>query len=85
MLQGLYGTNGTPVKLHAAADAVRARTQHNHSPVALRRHDVVADPVIGQVEVVRAGREFGCERVYLLDMRPDAQTEPVVAHLFLAD
>ena len=80
LLHLLEAGYGTPIELHGAAYAVSARTEHHHGFAVVLVTDVVHASVVGQVEVVGLGREFGRKRVYLLDYRHDAQGFAVLAH-----
>ena len=82
--EGIHGVDPAPVEFDAAADAVGAGTQDDDGPRAVvGGNDVVLAPVVGQIQVVGPGREFGGQRIDLFDARMDAQGEPPLADLGL--
>lgn len=66
----------TPIKLHAAADAVNARADHHD--VLVVEVQVVLCAVVGQVQVVCVGRPFSRHCIDLLHNREDG---PIVTQL----
>lgn len=72
----LNATHGTPVELHAAADAVDSGADHHD--VRLVKGYITLRAVISQVEVVGVGRPLRGHRVNLLHHR---QNLPIVPQL----
>ena len=70
-----------PVELHRASDAIGTRAEDDDRAVVAQVGNVVFRSAVSQVEVVRLGRIFRGERIYLLDDRRDAPVFSVLANL----
>ena len=76
--QFLDATDGAPIELDAAPDAVDARAEHHR--VAAGELDVVFHAVVGEVQVVSGRGPLGRHRVNLLDPRGHTQFTTRLSH-----
>mmetsp|Transcript_72066 Transcript_72066/g.203447 ORF Transcript_72066/g.203447 Transcript_72066/m.203447 type:complete len:1095 (-) Transcript_72066:280-3564(-) len=95
--QGLDARDRAPIKLHAAADAVAAATEHHDAGLLLSRDEVhigldvavsgqqhvVLDAAVRQVQVVGFGGELGRQGVDLLHKGAEADLLPQAPDVLL--